>query len=255
MSTIIVEGVSNSNLPLAGTYSERINSLGTCAFWLQADPAFLTVNSGDVTEILNRLGGAGKYVPSAAGREATIDADALNGFEALVMRGTDTEATAGERTIYVPSGITPLAENEPFTLVAVFKTTNLTTANTLLNRTVDSSNRLFIQHLTTGNIRLTYGSTFIQTAAAVGEWHVLIAGFDGTDLLMNLNGADITPVTAAGGTGTGDLILGSTTGGSTTFVWDGEWTDIMAFRESILSSATKTALIRDFVSEVYGIPA
>jgi hypothetical protein len=255
MSTIIVEGVSNSNLPLAGTYSERIDALGTCAFWLQADPAFLTVSSGDVTEILNRLGGAGKYVDSAAGREATIDADALNGFEALVMRGTDTEPTAGERTIYVPSGITPLAQDEPFTLVVVFKTTDLTTVNTILYRQTDSTNRIVLQHMTNGMLRLFCGGSTIQAAAAVNEYHVAIISYDGTNLLMNFNGADITPVELSGGTGTGDLILGSTTGSSTTFVWDGEWTDIMAFRESILSSATKTALIRDFVSEVYGIPS
>jgi len=170
------------------------------------------------------------------------------------MRGTDTEATAADRTFYTGSGFT-LGQDTAYTVFAIFKPTNNTTADILISRLTDTSNRITIQVTAVGNVALSHGSTaLIQLPAVINDWNYVIASFDGTSVYLNVNGADAAPVTAAGGTGAAatSFSLGTAATG-TANVFDGQISDAMIFSESILTVAAKKQLLLDYAAEVYGV--
>lgn len=251
MSSIIVQGVSNANLPLAGTYSQRIAALGSCQMWAQGDAAHVTIASSAISEFNNVLGGSAKMV-ATADRRATLSAAQLAGFSVAQMRGTDTEATAANRTIYTASGWSAV-ENDPYTIAAVFRPSDNTTSDIIIGRFTDGSNRVNAQITGAGNMNLSHGSTTISLPVTMNQWNYMIVSYDGTNVILNVNGSETAPTAPTGGTGSSQWIIGSLGASTTANVYDGQISDVLFFDDGLLFTESKKAALVGLFEDVYGL--
>lgn len=240
----------NSALPVVTPLAEQIAAIPDLAIWAQADAAHLVLSGVNITTWNDRAGGVNTLHRYSDAARAEYSADQIGGYPAAIFRGTDTVAD-GTPDYYSAGALLPA--EDPYTMVAVFKRSGATTQDTLISKFTDASNRALLACQSgAANVRLQHGTSTISGPISDGAWNYVIAAFDGTTLLMNVNGVDITPVTAAGSMGAANVYVGGLNAAGTQAL-DGALSDVMIFNADVLSNATYKAALIAYFSREYGL--
>lgn len=240
----------NAALPVVTPLADTLAAIPDLAIWAQADAAHLVLSGANITTWNDRAGGSNTLHRYSDAARAEYSTDQIGGYAAAVFRGTDANVD-GTNDYYTTAATLPAGD--PYTLVAVFKRTTNTTQDTLISKFTDASNRALLACQSgAASVRLQHGTSTISGPITEGAWNYVIAGFDGSNLLMNVNGTDITPVTAAGSMGAANVFVGGLNSAGTQAL-DGALSDVMIFNADVLSNATYKAALIAYFDREYGL--
>ncbi len=251
MSVEIQTTFGNAALPVVTPLADQIAAIPGLAIWAQADAAHLVLSGANITTWLDRAGGVNTLHRYVDASRAEYAGNQIAGYPAAIFRGTDTNADG--TTDFYTTAVT-LPTGAPYTMVAVFKRTANTTVDTLIAKFTDASNRAILQcEVAAANVSLKHGTSTLSGPINNGAWNYVIAAFTGSTLLMNVNGVDVTPVTAVGSMGTGSVIVGALAGPAGAQALDGAISDVMIFNADVLSNATYKAALIAYFDREYGL--
>jgi hypothetical protein len=242
---------NNPNLPIALSIAEQIMAAPSYFAWFQADAVYCDLAGAEISAWNDRSGNAAKFVGVSAASYADIEADKLGGYSAAKFNGTTSAETVD---VYGLNGL-DLDTTLPYSYVAIYKPGDNVDGETLLGRFTNSTNRSILNAPNgLGLMRFQHGNNTIEHPVNIGEWNVTIAAWTGTQSRLSGNGGVISPVTATGASGSTQFALGAlnTAGGQ---AFDGYISDIMMFSEDIFANASLLALVKEYISSVYGLTA
>jgi hypothetical protein len=219
--------------------------------WAQADPLRITLSGSEILTFNNVGSAVTTFTAVSATRRAGLENNTIAGFPSANFNGA-TSPDNGSTDVYQLTGGSLIAES-PYAYAVVFKLDETLGGTSIISRFTSSTVRSYIgTKVEEDTIIFSHGTSALEGALIPNAWNYCAFGFDGTNLNGSVNGVTITPVVAAGITGSSPLCLGGLNlSGSQAM--DGNISDALAFNSANIFTDGGVQAFNNYCQTVYGL--